>query len=153
ESNNKTTHHDTVLPNQCLTASPPTGRISSPWVDARNVPAWGKVTSDEESQRRSLSLLVTRYSSPVTALLPGAADDGGQRLEHDLDVQPERPVVDVEQVVAQLHLGVDGVAAVHLGPTGDPRRHLVPLPVVRDLDLEAMDEAGPLRPGADQAHL
>src|SRR5690349_15679500 len=44
-------------------------------------------------------------SCQYATLLPRSAADRRQRLEHDLHVEPERPVVDVEQIIAQLHLG------------------------------------------------
>src|SRR5438309_8073541 len=95
--------------------------------------------------------VTTDYS--FTPSLPGATAHGGEGLEHNLHIQPEGPIIDVEQVVAQLHLSLDRVAAVDLGPAGDPGRHLMPLPVARDLDLVAADEAGPLRARADETHL
>src|SRR5205823_14332026 len=72
----------------------------------------------------------------------------------DLDVEAERPVRDV--VVVPLHtLGKGCLAAqpVHLGPAGDARLDAMAVAVAGDVAREQLHELGPLRPGADQAHL
>ena len=63
------------------------------------------------------------------------------RAGDDLQVEPERPIVDVEQVMldalAHLFVGVDFAAiAVNLRPAGNARLDVVPAGVQRDVALK-----------------
>src|SRR4051794_11169775 len=88
------------------------------------------------------------------------AQDGEDRHENDLGVEPERPVLDVEVVpldpLAQRRVPEAFRAApdpVHLRPAGDARLHAVPLVVAMDRPLECLDELGALGTRPDEAHL
>ena len=52
-----------------------------------------------------------------------AAQDGADGHEDDLEVKPEGQVLDVDDVVAELFLGEDGVAVQGLVVAGDARPH------------------------------
>ena len=71
-------------------------------------------------------------------------------LEHDLEVEPERPLIDVGQV--QLHPGleIDLVASADLPDAGDPRLHREPAPLPA---LVLGDLVGDGRPRTDHAHV
>src|SRR3712207_1548857 len=86
--------------------------------------------------------------------LLGRLEDGRDGEQQDLQVEPERPVLDVVVVpldpVRQRGLAAQ---AVDLGPAGDPRAHAVAVVVAAHAPLEQLDELGALRPRADDAHL
>src|SRR5713226_8496526 len=78
------------------------------------------------------------------------------RVEQDQEIEEERKVLDVVQVVLQLLERVvdrSAVAVLDLGPAGDSRLHREPLHVVRDLSLEFVDELRPLGSWPDEAHV
>ena len=50
-----------------------------------------------------------------------AGEHHGDGAEQDAEVEPEAPVVDVPDVVADALVPADGVAAVDLGPARDAR--------------------------------
>src|SRR5262245_49529985 len=77
-----------------------------------------------------------------------------EREPHDFQIEADRPVLDVVQVVfdALLEGGV-AAPAVHLRPAGDAGLHLVPQHVLRDPVLELLDEERTLRTGADDRHV
>src|SRR5688572_5856347 len=77
-----------------------------------------------------------------------------EREPHDLEVEADRPVLDVIQVVfdALLERGV-AAPAVDLRPAGDAGLDLVAQHVLRDAVLELLDEVGALRPRADDRHV
>src|SRR5262245_21818149 len=65
-------------------------------------------------------------------------------------------MLDVEEVVLQLLCCVFDAGAVrvaHLCPAGQSGTNHVPLAVERNLLAQLLDELGPLRPGADEAHV
>src|SRR5438874_12492698 len=72
----------------------------------------------------------------------------------DLQVEQERPVLDVVEVVfdALLDAGV-AAQAVDLRPAGHSALHHVAKLVARDSAAELIDEDGALRPRADEAHV
>ena len=77
-----------------------------------------------------------------------------EREPHDLEVETERPVLDVVEVVLDALLDRRVAApAVDLGPAGDPRLHLVPQHVLRVAVLELLDEVRALGPRPDQRHV
>src|SRR5690606_28098265 len=92
-----------------------------------------------------------KTDASVGVRMPHAAE---QREHDDLEIQPERPVLDVVEVVldALLEVGI-AAPAVHLGPAGDPGLHHVLLHVLRHLLLELRDEHRPLRARPDDRHL
>src|SRR2546423_5286323 len=81
-------------------------------------------------------------------------EDAADGQKDDLDVEGERPVLDVIDVV-------DGSVAnrcasseiVDLCPAGYPRPHLVTLEIPGNLGAEALHEEGPFRSRPDQAHV
>src|SRR5262249_15816464 len=77
-----------------------------------------------------------------------------ERHPEDLEVEPQRPVLDVVEVVldALVDGGVAG-RAVHLRPAGDARLHAVAEHVLRDLVLELAHEGRPLGARADDRHV
>src|SRR5215203_5721909 len=84
--------------------------------------------------------------------MPVESSDDGQ--PHDLDVEADRPVFDVVEIVLDaLFERRVAAPAVHLRPPGDPRFDLVAEHVLRDAVLELLDEIGPLRPWTDQRHV
>src|SRR5581483_938510 len=77
-----------------------------------------------------------------------------EREPHDLEVEPDRPVLDVIQVVLDPLLeGRIAAPAVHLGPPGEAGLHFVPEHVLRNFVLELLDEVRPLRTRADDRHV
>src|SRR5437773_7350519 len=94
-------------------------------------------------------------ASPEPALGAFESQHHHERLQQDRQVQPQRAVPDVIQVVAQLRGGVVDRAAVlvtDLSPTGDAGADVVPRAVARDARGQQVDELGPLGARADQAH-
>src|ERR1051326_223966 len=80
------------------------------------------------------------------------------RAHDDFQIQPQRPVVDVEQVVldalAHLVFGVDGAAeAVDLGPAGDARLDVVAAAREADALLVFAVVRQRVRPRPDQRHV
>src|SRR3984885_8100093 len=76
----------------------------------------------------------TLPSASISVAITGRRQHGA---EDDLQIEPERPVVDVEQVVleapAHLLVGVDlAAAAVDLRPAGDARLDVVAPRIERD---------------------
>src|SRR5207245_58232 len=87
----------------------------------------------------------------VCVLLPKPPE---QRENEDLDVEQQRPVLDVVEVVLDplLDRGVPP-PAVDLRPARDAALHAVAQPVLGDALLELLHEGRPLRPRADEAHV
>ena len=80
----------------------------------------------------------------VGVLLEKAFDE---RQPHDLQVEPDRPVLDVVQVVLDpLFDRRVAAPAVDLRPAGDSGLYLVAQHVLRDLVLELLDKQRPLGP-------
>src|SRR5438874_2521665 len=69
------------------------------------------------------------------------------------EVEPEAPVADVEDVVAQLVSRVREVAPAELREAGHPRPHDEPRRVVRDVARRGGEKDRADRPGADQVHV
>src|ERR1043165_6921324 len=77
-----------------------------------------------------------------------------KRHEKDLQVEHQRPVFDVIQVVLDAHADRRIAApAVHLRPAGDAGADFVAEHVVRELGAELFAELRPLGARADHAHL
>src|SRR5262245_5591118 len=79
-----------------------------------------------------------------------AAENGGNGLEQDLEVQSQRPVVDVLQVQLPPLLEVDGVAPRDLPEAGEARPD-AEAPARPELVLLDFGRDG--RTGADEAHV
>src|SRR2546430_15989669 len=90
------------------------------------------------------------------ALASPPTDDRAESPREDLEVEPERSVLDVEQVVLELArhvLGRARVAALDLRPTGQPWLDEQPRPEMRNRGFQVALELGPLRPRSDEAHI
>src|SRR6476660_1876609 len=95
-----------------------------------------------------IALTITSGSLPQQHGLHG--------IENDEDIEGERQVLDVEQVVLQLlqrvfDAGPVGVA--HLRPAGETWPNDVPLAIEGDLPRQLVDELRALRTWTDQAHV
>src|SRR5215471_10991601 len=81
---------------------------------------------------------------------------GLHRIENDEDIEGEREVLDVEQVVLQFLQGVFDAGSVgvpHLRPTRETWPNDVALAIEGDLQGQLVDELRALRPWPDQAHV
>src|SRR5262245_3955215 len=95
----------------------------------------------------------TRRSASTSVGVP-IEEDPPHRERDDLEVEPERPVLDVLEVEldALLERGV-APQPVDLRPAGHAGLHLVPQHVAGDGPAELLDEEWALRSGTDDAHL
>ena len=67
--------------------------------------------------------------------------------EHGLEIQPQAPILQVMQVVADpLHQAGVAAQAVDLGPAGQPGLAREPGVIVRNLVFEISNQLGPFRP-------
>src|SRR4029079_18012546 len=82
--------------------------------------------------------------------LLAAAAELAERAPEDLQVEAERPVVDVPDVLLDPLGPADRLAAVYLRPARDPRLDSESTAVVLGVVLRLLDE---VRPRPDQAHL
>src|SRR5215204_792554 len=79
------------------------------------------------------------------------ANDG---QPHDFDVETDRPVLDVVEIVLDALLERRVAApSVDLGPAGDSRLDLVAQHVLRDAVLELLDEVGTFWSWSDDRHV
>src|SRR5438874_5912385 len=85
-------------------------------------------------------------------LLSGAraGENGRYRASHDLQVERQRPVLHIEEVVADVVVEGQLVPAAHLPQAGQSRFGLQP---GGDLGRPALSLSGKGGAGADQAHL
>jgi len=81
---------------------------------------------------------------------PSSLDDGLDGPPQDLDIQPERVVFDIVQILVgvQVHRLIG--PAVDLPPAGQPLWYLKPLALPGFI---LVDQPGQLRPRSHQAHL
>src|SRR6266849_525374 len=95
--------------------------------------------------------------SPGTRYLSTTREENYlDRVQQNQEIEEERKVLDVVQIVLQLLERVvdrGAVTVLDLGPAGDSRLHREPLHVVRDLPLEFVDELRPLGTRPDEAHV
>jgi hypothetical protein len=82
-----------------------------------------------------------------------AVEDLDERQGQQADVEEQRAVADVREVVAVLVARRGVVAAAELGDAGDPRRHEEAPGVAGDLLAEALDEDGTHRARPHQPHV
>src|SRR3954453_9964172 len=97
------------------------------------------------------SLARPRYGRRSTA---ACEENLGEGPDKDLDVEPERPVLDV--VVVEARTVGDGrvpAQATDLGEPGETGLHPVAVGVAVVLGGEPVDEVRPLRPGTHQRHV
>src|SRR5258708_8932563 len=77
-----------------------------------------------------------------------------QREPHDLEIETDRPVLDVVEVVLDAFFDRRIAApAMHLRPAGDARLHFVPEHVLWNLVLELRNEQRALGPRSDDRHV
>src|SRR4029450_888690 len=101
---------------------------------------------------------VTERGGATSRITSGAPSekDGLDGREDDEQVEGDRQVLDVEQVVLQLlHRVFDAgpVGVPDLRPAGQPRTENVTLPVERNLFGQLPDKLGAFGPRAHQAHV
>src|SRR5262249_54205317 len=103
--------------------------------------------------RRPRALLAPGRAGPPLVSV-AARQDVPQRQREDSQVEPERPVVDVVEIVLYPLLEVAVPAQViHLRPARDAGPDEVLLHVARDALPELADELGSFGAGADERHL
>src|SRR2546426_153141 len=93
------------------------------------------VASSDPADRRLQSTLLSPRSPRIGGGQAAPRERHPHRLEQDAEIQPERHVLEVEEVVPDLlHLLLEGVRVpiADLRPTGDPRPDRAPERVVRD---------------------
>src|SRR5690606_6579651 len=89
--------------------------------------------------------------SLVGVAVDEAAENGEQQ---DADIEPERPVFDIEEVVLEPFAeGCVASEAVDLGPTGHTGLDVLSEHVAAPVFAEALDEFGALGAGADEGHV
>src|SRR5215475_12451709 len=77
-----------------------------------------------------------------------------EREPHDLQIEADRPVLDVVEVVFDALIERRVAApAVHLRPAGQAGLHLVAEHVLRNAMLELLDEMRPFGPRTDDGHV
>src|SRR5688500_9096375 len=98
--------------------------------------------------------LRARPPTPATSVGVLVEEALHERQPHDLEVEHDRPVLDVVEVVldALLDRGV-AAPAIDLRPAGQPGLDLVAQHVLRHALLELLDEERALGPRADQRHV
>ena len=69
---------------------------------------------------------------------------------NDLQVEPERRVVDIPDVQLELFFPAQRVAAVYLSPAGDPRAHVVPTRLLGRVERQVFHQKGPR---SDETHV
>src|SRR4051812_35170596 len=77
-------------------------------------------------------------------------------LDDDVEVERDRQVLDVEELVLEFLESIFAACAVrvfHLRPTREPRPHGVPLAVKRNLLSELLDELRALGPRSNETHV
>src|SRR6266487_1484460 len=77
-------------------------------------------------------------------------------LKHDPEVQTDRGILDIEQVVLQFLARVVQritVLILHLSPAGDAGPHGVAHPVIGNFPAQPLHEFGTLRSGSDKMHI
>src|ERR1043166_5584647 len=92
--------------------------------------------------------------SPFSSIGIRVVEAAKQRQKQDLEVEQQRPVLDVVEIIADPLLDRRIAAQpVHLRPPRHARPYLVAEHVIGDLLAELVDEHGPLGTRADEAHL
>src|SRR5215204_3178730 len=101
---------------------------------------------------RSPCRQLTQHSvlSPQYFLIRLSAQKNRERAEHDLEVEPERPVLDVEEVEPDHLVEREPVATRHLPEPRHPRLHVEPFAVPERVRLDLVRNRGS-RP--DQTHV
>src|SRR3954454_7298700 len=86
----------------------------------------------------------------IRSHVPGAAEQSGGRPREDLQVEPDRAMLDVPDVELDPLLPGDAGAAVDLRPAGDPRAQVEAPSLARRIELDLCREG---RAWADDPHL
>src|SRR3954447_10332312 len=128
----------------------PVSRLSTPTTDQ---PRSSSASDRCDPMNPAAPVMTARgMSRPVSECVAVEPADEGQ--PHDFQVERDRPVLDVVQVVLDPLLERRVAApAVDLRPAGDPRLHLVPQHVLRDPVLELLEEIRTLGPWPDDRHV
>src|ERR687897_1522726 len=119
------------------------------WRAATGLRSWADASASvgRTSNRGAPAASERRRCMSVGAFL---ADNGSEGLQHDVEVQRERPVLDVELVQMDRLFGGHPAPAVDLPPAGHPGRDLVSR--AEQLQIRG-DLVGGKWAGADEAHL
>src|SRR5665213_3525091 len=97
-----------------------------------------------------------RAGSARSSLRSPAVDDGLDGLKHDEEVEAERHVLEVVEIVLELFLGFGeggAVAVPNLRPAGEARANEMAEIVEGQVLREHGDELGALRAGAYEVHV
>src|SRR5829696_5165692 len=81
---------------------------------------------------------------------PSPSQDGPERLQQDVEIQRQRPILDVELIQLDRLLRGHPAAAIDLPPAGDPSQHLVSW--AEQFEVRS-DLVGGQGARADEAHL
>src|SRR5262245_64631290 len=84
---------------------------------------------------------------------PPSGQDYRKRAQEDREIQAERPVVQVGEIVAELDLRLRRVVARDLRESGHAGTDRMAQLIARHRRREARGELGPLRPRADETHV
>src|SRR5206468_12698475 len=104
--------------------------------------------------RASVKLYVGDFRSRADSVGVTLEEYPQRRQEEDLDVERQRPVLDVVSVVKRAITDGRGTAQViDLRPSCEARPHLLPLQVARHRRAVLLVEMGGLRARADEAHV
>src|SRR5689334_12256426 len=131
-----------------MLAVSPVSRLSMPMTLS---PRSRNASARWEPMKPAAPVMTTRAMGLVGVLVEEALHE---RQPHDLQVEGDRPVLDVIEVVLDplLDRGV-AAPAVDLGPAGEAGLHLVAEHVLRHPLLELLDEERPLGARPDERHV
>src|SRR3954463_8602940 len=116
-----------------MLALSPVARLSMPTTEK---PMSSSVSARCDPRKPAAPVMTTRFL--VGMLVEETLHDG---QPDDLEIEPDRPVLDVVEVVLDALVERRVAApAVHLRPAGHAGLHLVPQHVLRDAVLELLDE-------------
>src|SRR4029077_586133 len=131
-------------------------RMAEPIPTAPASDSGGTATRAIAGIPRTCTRSVRRLPRIPMSLRAPAQQDDLDRLEHDQNVQTERRILDIEQVVLQLFLGVlygITVLVANLRPAGNPGPHGVADPVIRNFLAEPLHKFRTLRPRSHKSHI
>src|SRR5215213_10785449 len=132
------------------TASPP---LSGPRWRSVALMAANTSRSGARASVRTMPQMPHMSVGHLVLWAPRGRDDDQQRLRDDLEVQPQRAVGDVLEVVRELLRPRHLTGQAQLREPGDPGRDDQALPVGGDLLRQTLEEEWADRARADDAHV